>query len=47
MIATAIKKLDAISLNFQGVVADITRLSSAGAYIEFGSTSARDERKLI
>lgn len=40
-IATAIKKLDAISLNSRGVVAHATRLSSSGAYIEFGSTSAR------
>lgn len=40
-IASAIKKLDTQSLLSQNVVARSTRLSSAGAYVEFASTSAQ------
>jgi hypothetical protein len=39
-IASAIKKLDAASLDSPTIVARTTRLSSAGAYVEFASTSA-------
>jgi hypothetical protein len=41
-IGTAIKKLDARSLEKKDVTANSTRLSAAGAYVEFGATSARD-----
>ena len=39
-IASAIKKLDAASLDSSTIVARATRLSSAGAYVEFASTTA-------
>lgn len=41
-IASTIKKLDARSLKKDDVAAQSTRLDSAGAYVEFGATSARD-----